>query len=84
VYDKKVDELIGSIVMEGEKSTLEFSVYSYNKGKPKFQITRTIEKEDGSNTFMKVGRMSKDELEFLLSHREEIIKLFKKGADMDD
>lgn len=84
MYDSKKDILKGSITMEGENSDIEFSIYSYDNGEPKLQMTRRVEKKDGSKGFAKLGRMTKDEVKFMLDHKEEIINLLQRVVDIND
>lgn len=75
-YDSSKDVMLKLFEMkqEGDKS-LMFSIYSYNGGKAKLQMTRTYAKKDGSTGYASVGRVSVEELNFLKDNMDEIIKI---------
>jgi len=52
---------------------LTISVYSYNKGPKKMQITREIKDSQGNFKFARLGRMNKEELESLLPFIQEAL-----------
>lgn len=57
---------------------LNIFVKSYNEGEPKLQIgPREIEKE-GRLIYGKPGRISKEEFEFLVENKDEILKNMEK------
>lgn len=73
VYDNSKDKLIKCFDLESDNNTqLSFSIYSYNNGKHKLQIQRI--KDD---KFLKLGRMTLDEVEFLKEIIDEIIENMK-------
>ena len=65
-YDSSLDESLFSKAIETELGRLTVSVYSYNKGVKKVQITRENRDGQGDFRFSKLGRMTKDELEATL------------------
>ena len=72
-FDKNLDkELWGETVEfgdgDGVKTTrLRVSVFSYNDGEPKLQISReNLNPNSGEWTFAKLGRMFKDQVEAVL------------------
>ncbi|HNX90662.1 MAG TPA: hypothetical protein PKY78_06645 [Candidatus Omnitrophota bacterium] len=67
-YDSKLDECLFTESWEKENGadTITVSVYSYNKGAKKLQITRAGKDKNGELRYGKLGRMSKDEIEGIL------------------
>lgn len=65
-YDSNLDEKLFSESWEAEGTRVSVSVYSYNKGAKKIQITRENSDATGNFRFTKLGRMSKEELEGVL------------------
>jgi hypothetical protein len=64
-YDSSLDNALFSESVDFENSRITVSVYSYNNGTPKLQISR--ENIDGEDyKFAKLGRMTKDEVEKVL------------------
>ena len=73
-YDSSLDESLFSKPEETESGRLTVSVYSYNKGAKKLQISRETRDAEGGFKFAKLGRMAKDEIEVILPHIQEAIK----------
>jgi len=65
-YDSNLDEQIFTKSWEAETTKIDISVYSYNKGVKKLQITRENKDTHGNFRFTKLGRISKEELEGIL------------------
>ncbi|MFC1666288.1 hypothetical protein ACFL0P_00260 [Candidatus Omnitrophota bacterium] len=65
-YDSSLDESLFSKSWESEAGRLTVSVYSYNKGAKKLQITRENRNPEGELRFTKLGRMTKEEIQSLL------------------
>ena len=65
-YDSNLDEKIFADSWESESTRINVSVFSYNKGSKKVQITRENKDATGNFRFTKLGRMSKEELEAVL------------------
>tara|TARA_Y100000034_G_scaffold101601_1_gene125990 strand:+ start:235 stop:471 length:237 start_codon:yes stop_codon:yes gene_type:complete len=65
-FDKSLDKELFSEGAEFEKSKITVSVFAYNEGVPKLQITRQNKNAEGAFSFTKLGRMSKEELEAIL------------------
>ena len=61
-----LDESLFARAWESETSKVTVSVYSYNKGPKKLQITRENRNADGDYRFTKLGRMTKEEIENVL------------------
>jgi hypothetical protein len=73
-YDRNLDESLYSKSWEGDSGRLTVSVYSYNKGAKKLQISRENRGPDGDFRFAKLGRMSKEEIEGVLPLIQEALK----------
>jgi hypothetical protein len=66
-FDKGLDKELFGESIEFEVTRLRVSVFSYNNGVPKLQISRENRLMDsGEWTFAKMGRLTKDELEKIL------------------
>lgn len=61
-YDSKLDENLFSESWESDSERLTVSVYSYNKGAKKLQISRENKNNEGELRFAKLGRLTKDEI----------------------
>lgn len=73
-YEPSLDESLFSKSYEAESGRLTVSVYSYNKGAKKLQITRENVGPDGDFRFAKLGRMTKEEAEAVLPLIQEALK----------
>jgi hypothetical protein len=73
-YDASVDEQLFSKFWESENGKIVVSIYSYNKGAKKLQISREVKDREGNFTFSKLGRLSKDEVEAVLPLIQEAVK----------
>lgn len=74
-YNSEKDILVRMFEMSQDKGTLQFSIISYDNGKPKLQITRMFEKKDGSVGYSKMGRLDREEVKFFLDHGSEMLEL---------
>ena len=72
-YDSSLDEQLFSKPFETTNGKIVVSVYSYNNGSKKLQLTREIKAADGNFTFAKLGRLSKEELEGILPLIQEAL-----------
>ena len=72
-YDSNLDESLFSKSLESESGRLTVSVYSYNKGPKKLQISRENRGSEGDFRFAKLGRMTKEEVESLLPLIQEAL-----------
>ena len=61
-YDNSLDKSLFSEPIEFDNSRITVSVFSYNNGIPKLQISRET-KNGEEYTFAKLGRMTKEEAE---------------------
>jgi len=73
-YDATLDNSVFSKSEENENGRLTVSVYSYNSGPRKLQVSRETRNRDGDMKFAKLGRMSKDEVETILPLMKESIE----------
>jgi len=73
-YNASLDEQLFSKFWESENGKIVVSVFSYNKGVNKLQISREIKDREGNFAFAKLGRLAKDEVEAILPLIQEAIK----------
>lgn len=72
-YDSKLDEKLFTKSWEDESERLTISVYSYNQGPKKLQISRENKNPEGEFRFAKLGRLSKKEIEGVLPLIQEAV-----------
>lgn len=72
-YDGSLDEQLFSNSWDGEGTKITVSVYSYNKGAKKLQITRENQSNEGEYRFTKLGRLAKEEAEGILPLIQEAL-----------
>lgn len=72
-YDSSLDEQLFSNSWDGEGTKITVSVYSYNKGAKKLQITRENQSNEGEYRFTKLGRLAKEEAEGILPLIQEAL-----------
>ena len=65
-YDRNLDESLFAKSYEADMDRVTVSVYSYNQGAKKLQITRENKNDEGNFRFTKLGRMTKSEVEGIL------------------
>lgn len=65
-YDKSLDREIFSESLELDDIRLTVSVFSYNNGPRKLQITRQNRDSKGEWHYARLGRMNKEEIEKIL------------------
>ena len=70
-YDSSLDEQLFSKSWEADATKITVSVYSYNQGPKKLQITRENRDANGNFRFTKLGRIAKEELEAIMPFIEE-------------
>jgi hypothetical protein len=73
-YDSSLDKQLFTKSWEGEGTKINVSVYSYNNGPKKLQISRENMTADGEPRFAKLGRMTKEEAEAILPHIQEALQ----------
>lgn len=63
-FDKSLDKELFGEEVQFETSKIRVSVFSYNGGTPKLQISReNLDNNSGEYRFAKLGRMLKEEVE---------------------
>lgn len=72
-YNPELDESLFSKSWETESMRLTVSVYSYNKGVKKLQITREAKSNEDEFRFAKLGRLTKEEVEAILPLIQEAL-----------
>ena len=73
-FDKSLDETIESKTIEFETTKIIVSIMSYNKGKPKIQLSRLNIDKEGKDVFSKLGRLTKDEAIRIVEVMGELIQ----------
>jgi hypothetical protein len=73
-YDSSLDESLYSKAWESDSGRLTVSVFSYNNGQKKLQISRENRTGEGELRFAKMGRLTKDEAEAILPLMQEALK----------
>lgn len=73
-YDQSLDEKLFSKSWDQEGMRITVSVFSYNKGQKKVQISRETENAEGEYRFGKLGRLTKEELDGILPLLAEATK----------
>ncbi len=71
-YDKALDECVIAKSWENDQERLTVSVFSYNKGTKKLQLTRENKNAKGELRFAKLGRLTKEEIDALLPLINEV------------
>ncbi len=66
LYDKELDECVFAKSWENDAERMTASIYSYNKGTKKLQLTRENKNSQGGYRFAKLGRLTKEEIKALL------------------
>jgi len=72
-YDNSLDEQVFASSWEGEGTKITVSVYSYNKGAKKLQISRENQNNEGEYRFTKLGRLAKEEANGVLPLIQEAL-----------
>lgn len=72
-YDRDLDECLFSKAWEDDNDRLTVSIYSYNNGQKKLQISRESKNAQGELRFAKLGRLTKSEAEAILPFIQEAI-----------
>lgn len=72
-YNAELDKNLFSKSWENEMDKLTVSVFSYNEGQKKIQISRTSRDKEGEFRFAKLGRMTKPEIEAILPFIQEAV-----------
>ncbi|MDD4293881.1 MAG: hypothetical protein PHP69_00025 [Candidatus Omnitrophica bacterium] len=72
-YDRNLDECLFVQNYETDAERITVSVYSYNNGPKKLQITRENKDAQGNFRFTKLGRVTKEEITSILPLINEAI-----------
>lgn len=72
-YDSSLDKQIFCKTWETDDVRLSVSVYSYNNGPKKLQISRENKNDEGELRFAKLGRLAKDEAVGVLPLMQEAV-----------
>ena len=72
-YDAKLDNQLFTKSVENDLGKISVSIYSYNNGVKKLQISRENKNEEGKLSFAKLGRLTKDEAAAILPLIQEAI-----------
>ncbi len=72
-YDSSLDQQLFVKEVAGEKSNITISVYSYNNGPKKVQLSRSVKDAEGKLSFAKLGRLTKEELQEVLPLLQEAL-----------
>ena len=75
-YDANLDKQLFAKSYEGEGTKVTVSIYSYNNGAKKLQISRENLNAEDKWTFSKLGRMTKDEVQGILPYLQESLEQF--------
>ncbi len=65
-YEKELDECVFAKAWENDQDKLTASIFSYNKGIKKLQLTRENKNSKGELRFAKLGRLTKVEISAFL------------------
>jgi hypothetical protein len=78
-FDKTLDKELFGETIEFEVTRLRVSVFAYNNGVPKLQISRENRNMDSAEwTFAKMGRLTKEEVEKVLPLMNKAIAKMNK------
>ncbi|MFH1061710.1 MAG: hypothetical protein V1747_02330 [Candidatus Omnitrophota bacterium] len=72
-YNAELDKNLFSKSWENEVDKITVSVYAYNEGQKKLQISRNSRDKEGEFRFAKLGRMTKAEVVAILPFIQEAI-----------
>lgn len=72
-YDSSLDEKLFSKSWDDGQSRISVSIFSYNKGAKKLQISRETIDAEGQWRFAKLGRLTKDEFRAILPLLQEAL-----------
>ena len=72
-YDATMDKQLFSKNWENDDCKISVSIYSYNNGAKKLQISRENRGAEGDLRFAKLGRLTKEELSAILPLIQEAL-----------
>jgi len=73
-YDASLDECLFRKEWESDSDRLSVSIFSYNQGAKKIQLSRENRNAQGEFRFAKLGRLTKEEAEAIVPLVQEAIK----------
>ncbi|MBI4918764.1 hypothetical protein HY837_02460 [archaeon] len=74
-FDASLDKELFAETVNFDTTRIKVGVYSYNEGTPKLQLSReNLARSDGSYSFAKLGRMTKEEAEKVLPLIQKALK----------
>ena len=76
-YDSSLDKQLFTKSFESDETKITVSVFSYNNGPKKLQISREVADAEGSMRFAKLGRMTKEEFEGILPFLQQALDALK-------
>ncbi len=74
-YNNSLDQKHFSKSFDKENGRISVSVYSYRNGPKKLQITREMKDREGNFSYVRLGRLSREELEAILPLIKEAMEL---------
>lgn len=72
-YDSKLDKQVFAKHWENDTDRITVSIYSYNNGPKKLQISRENKNAEGELRFTKLGRLTKEEAVAILPLVQEAV-----------
>ena len=75
-YDASLDKQVFTKSYEADGTRITVSIYSYNGGIKKLQLSRENQDAEGEWRFSKLGRMTKEEAQAVLPLFQETINNF--------
>ena len=77
-FDKNLDKQLFSEIVKFETTRITVSVFSYNGGTAKLQISREdLSNSTGEYSFSKLGRLFKEEAEAILPLMQKALAVMK-------
>lgn len=73
-YDSNLDTCLAKKMWGNDDTRITVSIYSYNNGPKKMQVSRENRNAEGEYRFSKLGRMTKEEAEEVIPLMQEIVK----------
>ncbi|MFH1045947.1 MAG: hypothetical protein V1727_03170 [Candidatus Omnitrophota bacterium] len=74
-YDSSMDQSLYSKSWENDTGRLTVSVFSYNKGQKKIQLSRENRDPQGEFRFAKLGRLTKEEITAIIPFIQDAVKM---------
>ena len=75
-YDASLDKQVFAKNYESDGTRITVSIYSYNGGVKKLQLSRENQDAEGQWRFSKLGRMTKEESQGILPFLQEALGQF--------